>query len=387
MLCSVMAQKVSTRTPSRSPRVKRERVISFAVVLAVMLASFVVVRLVGPTPPLTEVPVVAGTENQPFFSDQQVIAAFARHGLKLDVDYEGSWQMTTAANTCHYALMIPSSQPAADAITQKCHVNNAQPAYYSPMVVVTFDNIAALLSQEGIATRDPKSGEWNFSLPRYLRAVQNGLRWNQIPGNGSYQSPNKVLLTTTDPRTSNSAAMYAAMIAYLLNNEIPLSSSQNVAQVQSFIGQSLFLDQGYSQGSSELPFDDVRGSLGEAVSPMVWAYESQYLDVRVHLPSVVAGQRLVVMYPSPTAVSYHTVVPTSGVGAEVGQLLTGATTDPALLNLEAEHGFRTLDPQDTFTSVMRTHGITVPTAPQVAPLPAFEYLQELLTSIGQMYGH
>ncbi|HEY4456166.1 MAG TPA: hypothetical protein VGN81_17775 [Pseudonocardiaceae bacterium] len=366
------------RVEERSGRV---RVLSFVIVLVIMVVSFVVVRIVGPTPPLTEVTVIAGSENQPFFADPAVIDAFAAHGYQLDVEFQGSWEMTKAPDLCAHDLMLPSSEPAADAVSDRCHVASGQPAYYSPMVIVTRANIAALLQQEGIAKHDPKSGEWTFDLSRYLQLVQSGLRWNQIPGNTTFQSPNKMLIGTTDPQKSNSAAMYASMAAYLLNDDIPLSSMADVDRVAPFIKQYLFDAQGYLSNSTEQPFLDFRGSLGESVEPMLWGYEAQYLDVALNSPGDIPAQGIVMMYPSPTAVAYHTIVPTSDNGTKVGQLLTGQTSDPTFLKLEAKHGWRTLDPQDTFTSLMRSRGISVPTAPDIAPLPASEFLQALLKAI------
>jgi hypothetical protein len=366
--------------------VKRERVVSVAVVVAVMLASVFAVRFfVGPR--LTVVTAVVGSENKPFFDDQRVKQFFARHGLQLKVDFEGSRLMATADNTCRYDLALPSSEPAADKVKVGCHVPTSYPAFSSPMVVVTFGDIIPLLQQLDIATQDATTKIWSFNVEKYLEAVIRGLRWNQIPNNSTYPSSNKFLLTSTDPRYSNSAAMYVGMVSYVLNKNTPVSDPQEVHDLGQLIGQKLFLDQGYTSDTSQPPFEDYLGSLGESLARMTLVYEAQFVDVKLNQPTLVTDRHLVVMYPTPTAVANHTAVSLTPLGDRVRQLLDGTDYDQDIIRLEAEHGFRTRDTQDTFTMITKTHGITVPEQLDVAPLPTYENLEGLLNEIEKMYGH
>lgn len=358
---------------------------SFAVILAAMLISIVVVRTFAATPSYTEVHVLAGSENQPLFDDQRVKDLFAKHGLRLLLDYQGSRQMASRPDLCHFDLALPSSAPAADKIANICHTQASYPAFSSPMVVITFADIIPLLRQENIVKWDPLDRVWEFDVSHYLAVVKQGRRWDQIGGNTSYPSPNSMLVTTTDPRYSNSAAMYVAVMSSVLNGGL-VTRQDEIANVAPVISQELFLNQGYTQNTSQLPFEDYLGSLGESEAPMLWAYEAQFVEIALNHPDLLVNRHMVMLYPSPTAVADHTVVPMTPLGDRVGQLLSGHDDDTALVRLEVEHGFRTHDPQDTFTTIMAARRIPAPTKLVLARLPTYDNLESLLTEIQEAYG-
>src|SRR5262249_39419978 len=135
--------------------------------------------------------------------------------------------------------------------------------------------------------------------------------------------------------------------------------------------------------SSQYPFEDYLGSLGEAETPMLVAYEAQYLDVEMNRPDQIRNHHMVMMYLSTSADAVHTAVPFSTVGNAIGQLLNGSRDDTDIMRLEAEHGFRTYDPDDTFDTVMQERGITVQRdgLSNLAPLPRFDYFEELINGI------
>jgi hypothetical protein len=101
-----------------------------------------------------------------------------------------------------------------------------------------------------------------------------------------------------------------------------------------------------TRGISDPPFDDYL-SQGVGNTPLLFIYEAQFLERIVDDPdSIVRGgddpdRNMVLLYPSPTVVSNHTLVPLDRRGDEVGRLLS---EDPRLQELAAEHGFRTLRP-------------------------------------------
>ncbi|MFD0664909.1 hypothetical protein [Thermocatellispora tengchongensis] len=61
---------------------------------------------------------VIGSEKQAFFDDPQVKAAFARHGLRVEVDVAGTRQIATSVDLGKYGFAFPSSVPAAEKIRQ-----------------------------------------------------------------------------------------------------------------------------------------------------------------------------------------------------------------------------------------------------------------------------
>jgi hypothetical protein len=364
------------------------RFASYGVVLVLMLASVFLVREFRHAPKpfaaLTPVRLMVGTENLPFLSDSRVLEAFARHGFHLEVSGEGSRQMAENPRTCHdYDLAIASSQPAADAIAaNSCPNQGSYPVFTSPMVVSTFQDVVQPLEQLGIARQDPRTRIWTFDVRQYVNAVNATQRWNTVAGGRTYHySQNQVLLNTTDPCYSNSASMYIAMLSYALNDYNVVTDDQQATDQGQSISRRFIDPLGYLPSSTQYTFEDYLGSLGESTTPMMLAYEAQFLDVEMNHPDQIATNHMVVMYPSTTAVATHTAVAITAVGNTVGQLLSGAIPDPDILRLEAEHGFRTLDPGDTFDTVMREHHITgLPAQPQLddARLPTYRFLEDLL---------
>jgi hypothetical protein len=87
---------------------------------------------------------VIGSEKQAFFDDPQVRKAFARDGLKVEVDPAGSRQIATSIDL---------------------------------------------------------------------------LRWDQLKNNSTYPVRKNILVSTTDPRSSSSAAMYLAIASYVANGD------------------------------------------------------------------------------------------------------------------------------------------------------------------------
>ncbi|MFI7536103.1 hypothetical protein [Streptosporangium sp. NPDC049376] len=358
---------------------------SIGVVLALLLGAAVVVAVVlgnrndeGPGGGLVTVRGVIGSEKKPFFEDPQVRAAFAKHGLRVEVDTAGSRQIATEVKLDGYAFAFPSSLPAAEKIRKDRGVSTVFSPFYSPMAIATFQPIADLLTKAGLV-RDSGHGYPVFDVAKYLDLAAKGTRWDKLPGNTAYPARKRVLLTTTDVRTSNSAAMYLAITSYVANGEDVVNSTAQVTGVARTVAP-IFLDQGYSQASSEAPFDDYL-VMGSGKTPMVMIYEAQYLShVFAGDGSIKPGMRL--LYPSPTVLSKHTLVPLTADGSRVGKLLT---EDPGLRGLAARYGFRTADPA-AFTALVAKSG--APAARDLVDVvepPTYEHLEGLITNIDRLY--
>ncbi len=355
---------------------------SIGIALALLLGAAVVVAVVlgnrgGDSGPAT-VRGVIGSEKKPFFDDPRVRAAFGRHGLRVEVETAGSRQIATEVKLDKYAFAFPSSLPAAEKIKKDRKVSTTFSPFYSPMAVATFQPIADLLAKAGLV-RDSGRGYQVLDMAKYMDLVAKGTRWDKLPGNTAYPARKRVLLTTTDVRTSNSAAMYLAMTSYVANGEDVVTTSARIPEVARKVAP-LFLDQGYSQSSSEAPFDDYL-VMGAGKTPMVMVYEAQYLShVFAGDGSIRPEMRL--LYPSPTVLSKHTLVPFTPQAAEVGRLLT---EDPELRGLAAQYGFRTADPR-AFTDLVAKHG--APAARDLVDVvepPTYEHLEGLITDIDRLY--
>ncbi|AWS41362.1 hypothetical protein [Streptosporangium sp. 'caverna'] len=353
---------------------------SIGIVLALLLGAVVVVAVVlgngGDDGPVT-VRGVIGSEKKPFFDDPRVRAAFEKHGLRVEVDTAGSRQIATEVKLDDYAFAFPSSLPA-EKIKRDRKVAQTFSPFYSPMAIATFKPIVDILTKAGLV-RDSGQGYQVFDMEKYLDMVAKGTRWDRLPGNTTYPARKRVLMTTTDVRTSNSAAMYLAMAGYVANGDDVVTTTAQIPKVAGAVAP-IFLDQGYSQSSSEAPFTDYL-VMGSGKTPMVMIYEAQYLShVFAGDGSILPTMRL--LYPAPTVLSKHTLVPFTPQASEVGRLLT---EDPELRSLAAQHGFRTADPK-AFADLVAKHRAPVARdLVDVVEPPTYENLEGLITSIERLY--
>ena len=298
----------------------------------------------------------------------------------MNVDTAGSREIATSVDLSKYDFAFPSSSPAADRIQQpsedRAGVSGKKYAVFSsPMAIATYQPIVDLLAKQGVAKE--VDGIWTFDVSRYLALAAKQTRWDQLPGNTTYPVRKRILVTTTDPRTSNSAAMFLSIASYVANGDTVVQGEAAEKKVLAMVAP-LFVDQGYTDTSSEGPFDDYL-SLGMGKTPMVNVYEAQYADAAVR-GKLKPGMRL--MYPSPTVLSKHTLLSLSPEGDKLGQLLS---TDVKLQQLAAQHGFRTAD-ADQFAKVVRQR--KMPVAKEVidvADTPTYDTLEHLLDGVSKSY--
>jgi hypothetical protein len=326
---------------------------------------------------LTVVRGVIGSEKQPFFLDPRVKAEFAKHGLNVQVDTAGSRQIATSVDLSTYEFAFPSGSPAAVKIEQKAGVTKAYTAFYSPMVIASWKPIVALLQEAGVAKQT--GGVDTFDLAAYLKLVDKNVRWTDLRDHSPYPADKTILVTSTDVRTSNSAAMYLSLTSYVANHDNIVENTQQADAVLPLV-QQVFLKQGFLESSSEEPFDDYL-SIGIGKTPMVMIYEAQFIAKELAADGSIRPD-MVVMYPTPEILSKHIFIPLRGGGDRVGQLLLH---DPVLERLEALYGFRTNDPT-FFRQALSSHHVAAPPDPvNVIEPPAYDTLEYMITRIQQTY--
>lgn len=349
-----------------------------AAVLGVGVLAAIVVsvrgRLDAPTQQLTVVRGVIGSEKQPFFSDPEVLKTFRDNGLDVRVDTAGSRQIASLDLT-HYDFAFPAGVPAAEKIRLARKVNTSYSPFYTPMAIASFRPIADLLVAAGVAKK--QGGYYTFDVQAYLQLVARNARWTDLPNNSAFPSTNSILVTSTDVRTSNSAAMYLALASYVANgNNIVQDPAQGAAVLPKV--EPLFLRQGFTATSSEGPFQDYL-SIGMGHTPMVMIYEAQFV-AQAALNDGSITKDMVLMYPSPTIYSKHTIVPLTPAGDRAGRLLL---TDPNLQRLAIKYGFRTNDTTG-FNKFVSAHKIVLPsTLFNVIEPPSYETLESMISTIEQ----
>ncbi|WP_306362382.1 three-helix bundle dimerization domain-containing protein [Nocardia sp. CC227C] len=367
----------------RAVNVRDRRVLAATAVAVVAVAAVAVTAggdgsESGPVTPapanLTTVRGVIGSEKAAFFGDPRVIETLAGHGLTVEVDPAGSRQIATSVDLADYDFAFPSSSVAAERIQRQVGVSAKYTPFSSPMIVATFRPIVELLTAAGAVRPGPTPV---LDMAKYLDLVERGTQWDQLPGNTAYPVRKHMLISTTDPRTSNSAAMYLAVASHVANEHSVVRGAVAEQHALSRVAR-LFTRQGYTENSSDGPFREYL-STGMGTTPLVWAYEAQYVEAAVR------GELkpdMVMLYPSPTVVSHHTVVPLTDHGDRLGALLS---TDPELQRLAAEYGFRTGDAA-LFTEVAERGRVPV-TANliDVADPPSYETLERLLDGVAESY--
>ncbi|MFF2551675.1 three-helix bundle dimerization domain-containing protein [Nocardia sp. NPDC058058] len=363
--------------------VKRRTVLVGAAAAVVAVVGVVaVIAVQGPdsepvaaTPAgLTTVRGVVGSEKMAFFSDQRVVDALAKQGVKVEVDPAGSRQIATSVDLGKYDFAFPSSSAAAERIQRLKNVSGKYTPFSSPMAIATFKPIVDLLTAAGVVKPGPTPA---FDVEKFLALAEKGVQWDQLEGNTTYPVRKNVLVGTTDPRTSNSAAMYLAVTAYVANDNTIVRGGKAEDYAVSRISR-LFTRQGYTENSTDGPFKEYLAN-GMGPTPMVWIYEAQYVDAAVHNQ---LKPDMVLMYPSPTVMSQHTVVPLNDKGDTVGKLLA---TDPELQRLAAEHGFRPAD-ASLFTKVTAEHQVpVVPNLIDVVDPPNYDTLEHLLDGVAKAF--
>lgn len=256
---------------------------------------------------------VVGSEKEPFFRDQRVKDALAARGLAVQVTAAGSRDIATLPNLDSYDFAFPSSAPAADRLRRTGKAKGVYSPFFSPIGVATYKPILAVLEKQGIATKN--GGHWMFDVEKYYALAQKKTRWDQLPGNTVYKARKNVLVTTTDVRRSNSAAMYLALTSYVANGGNVVSTPQQASAVIPKVSP-LFLDQGYVGGSTEGPFEDYLAA-GMGKTPMVMIYESQFLGRQMAKDGSITDD-MVLMYPTPDVLSKHTLVSLTDGGSALG---------------------------------------------------------------------
>lgn len=324
-------------------------------------------RVAPPTPPVVTVAGLIGSEKQSFFDDPDVAAAFARHGLAVTVSPAGSREIATR-DLAPYGFVFPSSSPAAERIQRDRGVATAYAPFSSPMAVATFPDIAAALAGSG-AVRPGADGRQVVDVRVLLDLARQGTRWDRLPGNTAYPARKTVLLSTTDPAYSNSAAMYLALASFVANGDAVPDQAAAARVLPDMCG--LFADQGYRPRTTAVLFNDYL-TTGRGVAPMALVYEAEFEQAR-RTPNGGVTPENVLLYPAPTVFSRHTLVPLSPDGDRVGRLLD---TDPELAELAARHGFRPTRPGPAASGFPPG-----PNPAEVVDVPSFETLEQMLAAV------
>lgn len=322
---------------------------------------------------------LTGSEKLPFFQDERVVKRLHDLGFDVQVEPAGSREIATKFDLTKFDFAFPAGVPAAQRIKNSFKTLPPYSVFYTPMVVASFKSIVDILIANGVATR--QNGIYTLDVRKYLDLVRQGVHWTQLKDSAAYRVDKSVIVTSTDVRTSNSAAMYLSLASYVANGDNTVDTRPQADAVLPLMTQ-LFLKQGFVSSTSEQPFDDYL-TIGIGKSPLVMIYEAQFV-ARAALKDGSIRPDMVLLYPAPTVLSKHTFVPLTARGDRLGKALT---TDEKLGELEVEYGFRTSKP-GAFQQFTASRGIHVEDSiiNAVDP-PSYETLEYMITRIARAYAN
>ena len=317
---------------------------------------------------------VIGSEKLPFFQDQDVIAEFRAHGFDVQVDTAGSRQIATTVDLSKYDFAFPAGEPAAVKIQQDHHAKATYIPFFTPMAIATFTDIVNLLKSINVVTTS--GGVQVLDVKAFLAIVAQNKRWTDIANNTTYPAGKSIYVTSTDPNTSNSAAMYISLASYVANGNNVVQDATQAHAVAPAIAP-LFTRQGFTLSSTDAPFEDYL-TIGIGKDPMVMIYEAQFLAREAAKDKAITSGGRTMIYPSPTVYSKHTLVPLDTNGDAIGRLLMN---DSKLQSLAIKYGFRTSDAA-AFNKFLTDRGVTPPPPlVNVIDPPTYANLEALIAAV------
>jgi hypothetical protein len=326
---------------------------------------------------VVEIKGLTGSEKLPFLSDARVQKRLEQLGMRVSVQKAGSRQIALRPDLKQFDFGFPAGVPAAAKLQRSQGVRQTFPTFFTPMVVASWKPVVAVLEANGIVQQ--RGQAWYIiDMGKLLVWMVEGRRWRDIPANSQYPVGKSVLVSSTDVRDSNSAAMYLALVSYLVNSRNVVQDDQQIAEVLPQVAP-LFLKQGYQESSSAGPFEDYV-SMGMGKAPLVMAYESQFIEYLSKTPQQARNPGMVLLYPEPTVYTKHVLVPFNDKGRKLGEALA---SDPELQRLAVEYGFRVNDPA-LFREINAKRGIQAPeTLLDVIDPPTYEVVEKMINAIEQ----
>ena len=325
-----------------------------------------------------EVSGLIAVDVEPYFQDPRVQKALRDNGFTLKVQRIGSRDMA--------ARVIPGQTPdfffssgvvAANQIGDAAKKANipatAYSPIYTPMVIASWTPIAQILGANGMAT-EASPGVWHVDLAKLTQLMLDKKRWKDLKGAQAYEVNKSVLVSTTDVRKSNSAAMYLALTSYAFNGG-ELVTDREAARKAALGVVGLFKRQGYQENYVNGNFDDYL-SIGIGKTPMAFIYENQVVSYALGKKGLSPG--MVLLYPQPTLFNKVVFVATNDRAKKLGDLLT---SNPELQRLAVDFGFRIAD-SAYFVQATKAANLAVEERlTQVIDPPSFDMMAEMIDTI------
>jgi hypothetical protein len=322
---------------------------------------------------------VIALDVEPFFKDPRVVKVLAANKLPVNVLRIGSREMAgkvVAGSTPDF--LFPSGVVAANQIAdaaRKANVAAAQSSpFFTPMVIASWEPIAKILVANGIAKPlSPKV--YGLDMAKLTELMLKKKRWRDFKDAAGYDVGRSVLVSTTDVRRSNSAAMYLALTSHALTGDVV--TDRAAGQATALKLAELFKRQGYQENYVNGNFDDYV-AIGIGKTPMAFIYENQLVSYALAKKGVAAD--MVLLYPQPTIVNKVVFIATNERSKALAELLAN---NAELQGIAVEYGFRIADTQRFVNAVQATGLAVEPRVTQVVDPPAFEIMAEMIDTVAK----
>lgn len=322
--------------------------------------------------------VLTGSEKLDFLRDPELARVLAAEGLVLDVQKAGSREIATRPDLKEFDVAYPAGAAAARKIAAATGSRRVYNSFYTPMAVASWKQLLPTLEGNSIVRRQD-GAYFIVDMRKLVELMEQGVRWKELQPNPNYAVSKSVLITSTDVRTSNSAAMYLALASYLANGDNVIDTEAGADGVADRLVH-LFAKQGYQESSSSGPFEDyVTMKLGK--SPLVMIYEQQFLEYAFRHQTL--DRNMVLLYPQPTILTKHTIVALTDKGARFADVFERNTQVRAIAR---RYGFRGTD-NTALLAEAKTRGLEVPpTLVDVVDPPTYDLLERMISRIETTLG-
>lgn len=316
---------------------------------------------------------------EPFFADARVKKILADKRLPVAVTRVGSREMAGMVQPgAAPDFLFPSGVVAANQIAEaarKAKIGVAQSSpFYTPMVIASWQPIAKILVANGMA-RPLGERTYGVDIVKLTDAMLAKKRWKDLKGAEAYDVSRGVLVSTTDVRRSNSAAMYLALTSYAKHGDVV--TDRATAEPLTRQLAELFKRQGYQENYVNGNFDDYV-AIGIGKTPMAFIYEYQLVSYALAKKGVAAD--MVLIYPQPTIVNKFVFIATNERSRALADLLAN---DAELQKIGVEYGFRIADTA-AFMRAVKPTGLEVEERiSQVIDPPAFDLMAEMIDIVTQ----
>ncbi|OYU46696.1 MAG: hypothetical protein CFE44_00815 [Burkholderiales bacterium PBB4] len=336
-------------------------------------------KLTG-TVPVEEVAGVIALDVEPYFQDPRVQKRLADLGYRLKTTRIGSRDMAGRVVKDQtpeflYASGVVAGNQIVDAAKKAGVPATMVSPIYTPMVIASWTPIAKILAANGMAAQR-QDGVWTVDMAKLTQAMLDKKRWKDLQAAKAYDVNKSVLVSTTDVRKSNSAAMYLALTTYAVNgNEMVTDRDAALKAANTVLG--LFKRQGYQENYVNGNFDDY-ATIGIGKTPMAFIYENQMVSYAIGKRGL--GDSMVLLVPQPTLFNKVVFVATSDRAKKLGELLS---TDTELQHLAVAFGFRIAEGA-YFAQTAKSVGLTIDEQiTQVIDPPSFELMTQMIDTISQ----